>query len=634
MQEVESIKKDNPILIRHKGIIKKLWCDPLALAFFFNLLALLLRLFFFNIKYESSDDYMTDALLSGAFGNGYDPNLLFGNPILGHFLVLLYRLVPRISFYFLLLMVLGFVSVTAILYILFKKNMNITARVIAVLFLLFYADDLYILVQFTKVSAAAGIAGGLLVLYALCEEKQHQIRLFVLGTILTVLGAMVRFTTIYVFASFLVMGFLFYAYAQLDKRRNTSEQTGNIKKELFVLGRRFLVCVLLIGVLFALHYLGQWISDRDPEYRAFNEYHAIRCNISDVNRPEYEDVADEYEKLGLSELDYYMIGTWNFIDKEVYSDELLTEVGKIHKQASDDMTHSLSYVIDLLMIRNTLTYWSAIGLYVLAVIALLLSKHRLYPLLILMASIGFQLAFIYTGRTMYRVEWSVYFCAAACILCSFDFDERVSSIRIINRISSKGQLVIDAFMVILVSGFLLASAPRLFIRRDYKSMSQKEYTECFNNTLLISGEYDPEKCLFPTNDIKPFPNIIERMENDPDHFYYVDFFTGIQSLYFNYAPWIRPEKGLFCKDYAYFGSVAMHQPGERYALIANGCDPDSPYKSLVNEDVFLVDTRYAYVKLAYVQKYYYPEAQMEQVDEVDGFKIWKIYVPERSVNND
>ena len=98
MQEVESIKKDNPSLIRHKGIIKKLWCDPLALAFFFNLLALLLRLFFFNIKYESSDDYMTDALLSGAFGNGFDPNLLFGNPILGHFLVLLYRLVLFFAF--------------------------------------------------------------------------------------------------------------------------------------------------------------------------------------------------------------------------------------------------------------------------------------------------------------------------------------------------------------------------------------------------------------------------------------------------------------------------------------------------------------------------------------------------------
>ncbi|MBP5331012.1 MAG: hypothetical protein J6Y89_04095, partial [Lachnospiraceae bacterium] len=183
MREAESIKKENAFFDKCKGIVDKLGHNPLFLAFLLNLLAFLLRIIFFNIKYEVSDDYMTDALLSGAFGSGYDPVLLFGNPILGHLLVSLYKLIPDISFYFVLLVVLGFLSATTILYLLFKKKTNAVTIGMAMLFLFFFADDLYILVQFTKGAAAAGIAGGRLVLRGLWNEMgQLKVRLSSLGS--------------------------------------------------------------------------------------------------------------------------------------------------------------------------------------------------------------------------------------------------------------------------------------------------------------------------------------------------------------------------------------------------------------------------------------------------------------------
>ena len=630
MCEVDSLRdNDNRKRSIKDGIIR-LFQNPLFLAFFLNALALLIRIIFFDIKYEVSDDYMTDAVLSGAYGSGYDPHLLFGNVILGHFLVFLYKLIPQISFYFVLLVVLGFVSVTSVLYLLFKKNRNGIAYCLALVFLFFFADDLYILVQFTKVSTVAGIAGGLLVLHGLWEEKKHRSRFIVLGSILTIIGTMVRFTTIYIFAFFLVIAFLRQALTFLSSSQKKLSLKTVKKEEWKTIGKNFLVCLLLIGILFGLQFAGIWLSNRDEGYRSFNRFHDIRAGITDVIDPDYESVQAEYEARGLDRVDYYMLTTWNFIDSDVYSDELLEEIGTIHKQASNKETHSLSYVADLLIQRNTLTYWSALGIYLLVFFAIVLGKQKGFPVMILIASIFMQALFVYTGRTMYRVEWSVYFCAASCLLCGFEMDTESKLGSFKKKFFGKERHVVSVYSIILVAGLMLTRVPRLLPDTTYKNMSDDEYAESFNTIMLDSGSFHPEKYVFPTSDRKPYLALTERMETDTEHFYYVDFYTGIQSLYFAYDPWIRPDEGLFSNSYAYFGSVAMHHPGEREALKKNGADPDSPYRSVINDEIYLVDSDYSVLKLAYIRKYYYPDAKIELVDEIDGLKIWKIYIPERT----
>ena len=631
MRVQESIQSDNSRLNRIQRGLCSLLDKPFFLALFLNLLSFLIRITFFDIKYEVSDDYMTDALLSGAFGNGYEPNLLFGNPILGHLLVLLYKLIPQISFYFVLLVALGFVSVTAILYVLFKKNNCITAKVLAVLFLVFYTDDLYILVQFTKVSTVAGIAGGLLVLYALWEEKQHRVRLFVIGTLITVMGSMVRFTTIYIYAFFLVLTFIIYTCAKLKKETRSSVEKGQkkgiTKETLQIIGCRFMACVLLIGLLFGLHSLGTWMSNRDSEHKAFNDFHAIRCNISDVGIPEYDEVRQDYERLGLDQVDYLMLGSWSFGDREVYSDDVLEQVGQAHMRVSEQHTTSFSYVLKSLIDIRLAFYWAAIGLYLIVGLSLLLSKNRSASLIMILATIVILGVFLYTGRTLYRVEWSAFFCGAACILTLFEFDMEASIAKYKKTCLGKERLMIEVYLVVLIIGLLVTRAMRILPDQKYSQMSDEDYIVSAKDSVLNSIDYLPEKYVFPSSDRKLFLNITNRMENDSEHFYFVDFFTGIQSMYFAYDPWIRPEEDLFL-NYCYFGSVAMHHPGEEKVLDSNGMDHDSPYKDLVKDNVYLVDNEFYYPKLAYIKKYYYPDATIELVDEVDGFMIWKIYVPQ------
>ena len=634
MQDISVSQNDKTAAGGIKRTMGKLAHSPFFLAFLLNLAAFIVCISCFTVRYEVSDDYMIDAVLSGAFGTGYDPYLLWGNPVLGHFLNLLYRLIPGISFYFVLLMILGFVSSTAVTYLLFKRKINAVTVCIALIFLCFFSDDLYVLVQFTKITAAAGIAGGLLILYGLWEEEKHKIRYIIFGTVLALTGSMVRFTTIYLYGIFLLITFLFYAISFFAKKKNAKESKKSSKsfsKEfLKTAGLRLLICVILVGSIFGVQYLGQFIRNSDSEYDLFNGFQTYRSDITDTLKPDYEAVEDEFNKLGLDYIDYCMLSSWQFVDMDVYSNETLGQVADLFKRNSDEQTHSLSYVFEVLTGRSILIYPAAYAIYLFVVIALLMGRRKIFPVVLLLSSVGLFVFFIFTGRTMYRVEWGVYFCAASCFMSTFLYDPDNSFENKTVKISARKTNFAAVGAMVIIIYVLLVRVLRILPDPVYKNMTDEEYRNNFFEVMDCSGEYLPEKTKLLASFRKPYAGLTDMMENDPDHFYYVDFPSAIQQLYYDYDPWIRPEEGLFRDHYAYFGSVVMHHPGEEYALSCNGADPRSPYKSLTNENIFLVDNWWPELKLAYVRKYYHQDAEIELMGTADGYQIWNIYVPESS----
>ncbi|MBO7426925.1 MAG: hypothetical protein J6U23_14745 [Clostridiales bacterium] len=595
---------------------------PLLTALTINFFSFLIRFLTMDIKYEVSDDHMQDALLSGAFGNGYDPYMLFSNPILGFFLKFFYQLIPTVSFYFLFMEVLAFISVTAIIYILLKKNMNIAGILLSVLFLLAGSDDIYVLVQFTKIAAVAGMAGGVLVLYGIFDAPKRKPVYIIIGTLITVSGSLLRFASIYISLIFLGLVFLYNAYASLKDSKGLSKET--IKK--IVIG--FSLCVVLVGMLFGLLRFGDWLKNRNPEYKTFSDFQPYRSHITDIWVPSYDAVSDTYTELGYDETDYYMLNSWEFVDQSIYPNEDLEKVGSINIAVSDDLTNSVIFSIGDWVMRGTMWYWCTLCLYAMIIVAALNGKRLLWPFLVLLSTVLLLVCFIYTGRTAYRVEFSTIICAEMLILATFESDNQ-------NSLSKK---VIDAFgkkipytelIATVVTLIMICVHLPLFIPDSSQlSMSDEEYRELFNNTMLASGDFDKNKYRFRSADRKPLPNILNYIKSDDSHYYYVDLYTAMQTFYFNYDPWIRPEEGMFKDQYVYFGSVALHHPGEKYALQQHGIDPDNPFSALTDNSVFVVDTNFIDIKLAYVRKYYNPDAELGYVDTVDGYDIWKIFVPE------
>lgn len=619
MSSTGGVLKKNSLL----GRVTSFFCNkPLALALLLNILALIIRLCFFDIKYEVSDDYMIDAVLSGAFGNGYDPHLLYGNIILGYILVFFYKLIPSISFYFILLFTLSFISTTVILYLLFKKKVNLITFCLAVIFLGCFADDLYILIQFTKVSAVAGIAGGLLVLNGLWREEK-KLRWIISGAVLIILGTMVRFDTIYLFGVFLVISFCYNLWIHAGKER-AKKKSGQIFKDV---SWRFAVCVLIFAIVFGLQYLGTYLNNVDEGHRKFNEFQPIRYGITDTRLPEYEIVQDEYAKLGLDYTDYNMLCLWSFIDRDVYTDDVLSSVRDLHRDLAAKNTRNMTTVVDSFTEYETLLYPSSIALYLMAFICLLIGKKRLYPVLLVLAAFGTIVALILYGRTVYRVEWSLLFCAAAVLLDDFIYDEGSKLADYRKELFGKNVKLINLFAVVTVSALMLILIPRLFFRFSFLSMSDEEYRGSHEFTLGHASMYIPQKVGFPTSTRRLYPDIIDHIESDSEHYYFADAYC-IQHFYFDYDPWIRPEAGLFKDSYAYYGCVLMHHPGEYYALSSNGVDPDNPFSGLMNDNILYVSEDYPEHIVNYLRKYYSPDVQIEKVDEYDGYSIWNFYIPD------
>lgn len=622
MQDSVALKKNNGLGGVSK-IITTLKSNPLLLAFVLNLLAFLFRIIVFDVKYEVSDDYITDAVLSGAFGNGYDPDLLFGNIILGYVLVFLYKLIPVVSFYFVLLILLGFISSTIVLYLLFKHRINVITLCIAVVYLSFTADDLYVLVQFTKVAAAAGIAGGLFILYGLWEAEKKKAWYIVPGALLIIVGSMVRYGPLYVYGAFLVLAFVYNAVSYvLNNRKDKS-----IKSIVFDIFWRFVVCLVVIGMVYGLSSLNDYLRTSNEEYRKFHEYSNLRCSITDTTIPQYTAIKDDYEDLNLNLTDYVMLNSWNFNDSDVYPDDLLEKVADINAKYVTDRTPTISETFDRILARAELFYPAAYALYIPALLALVLSRKKIYPVVLVLSAVAMFFGFFYFGRTVYRVEWGVLFCAASCMLAGFSYNDECKMAKLKKSIKGKQMSTFGFYTSILVVLLLVIRIPRITSRFDYMALSAEEYRQSYMDTLYHSGDYIVGKYGFPTSARKLAPNLIDMMESDTEHYYIVDFGTGIQDLYYNYDPWIRPEQGLFCK-YSYYGGCTMHHPGERYALAQNGLDPDNPYKNLLNDNVYLVDNWAFDYKLDYIRRYYNSDAQMMIVDQIDGYYVWDIYIPD------
>lgn len=158
------------------------------------LVSVLLGLLFFILalalcdpKYETSDDFITNAVLSGAYTGVPDPHMFFSNILLGYMLTPLYHIFPSVSWYFWFMEVLGLISLITIVYLTLKSSPHPLGLVLSLLFLCAFSDDIFLSLQFTKISAAALISGGILFTRALFDdERKFKVLRIIAGSALVI----------------------------------------------------------------------------------------------------------------------------------------------------------------------------------------------------------------------------------------------------------------------------------------------------------------------------------------------------------------------------------------------------------------------------------------------------------------
>lgn len=110
---------DSEIHVEYKRL-KKLDTN-FNIALLLNIFALGLVLLCCDLKYEVSDDFVMSTIVSGAYGKGVNPHLIFSNILIGYVLLPFYEFFPRISWYFVMHIAAIFMSSTVVTYILMER---------------------------------------------------------------------------------------------------------------------------------------------------------------------------------------------------------------------------------------------------------------------------------------------------------------------------------------------------------------------------------------------------------------------------------------------------------------------------------------------------------------------------------
>lgn len=595
--------KKNVTLVSQK-ISEHPFVTAVLLCLIFFLLAMLLC----DPRYEYNDDYGIDSILSGTLTGKYDPHMPFSNIILGYILVGAYTLIPKISFYFVLLELLGLISVTVIVWIILKHCRPSIGILASVIFLVCFSDDLFILLQFTKTASAAIAAGGFLFLEGIADKKlNHRKAMAIIGGVVFLTGVMLRKDCLYCVLPFLFVRFLFHVY----------------KKPVKFLITRLLLCLALIASSFALQGINEIIWNIDQEYKTFHELDKLRAPITDVPTPEYEVIQSELEEIGLSEVDYYMAVSWGFTDMSVYSPETLSKLAVILKEYNASQTNSFSHALSVFGYRN---YWSYPGMLGIILVAVLLAFSDRKSIFLICGSIlacfGLLFYFAYINRMMYRVEYGVLFSAYTAMAVSLGHSPREISVR---KVFYYGSLLAVTFAMLMYHlGVYIPDT-------CYKTLDDKAYNERLDSVFGSAGYY---LACYNTvvSERRPHEELLTMIENDESHFYLLDVHAILDSN-LDYKPWLRPDNSKPGKlSHSIGGWLMMQYPAETYVYELNGIDPINPYKSLINENIYVIDNDYYGLKLMYLREHYYPDAEIALVGEASGCKIWKYYIPEQDGN--
>lgn len=567
-----------------------------------NLVYLASILLFCDIKYEVSDDFVMSTIISGAYGNGYNPHLMFINVIWGYLLLPFYYLLPGISWYLIAQLLVIFLSFTVISYMLLERLERPVAFLFIIVLLTVFADDAYILVQFTKTAMIAVMGGGIVFLWVLFHEKFRP--LLIGAGLLCLAGTLIRFTTIYIAGGFFLI-VLVVEFWRLIKEKKW-------RKFIQTVIAGTILIVLAVGMKAADTY----IYSQDEEYAFYREYDAARASVTDASDYGYWAYEEELKKIGISENDYCMMRSWNFADNDIFSAEVLEKTGQIIDSYKKELGISKESILENFQVRGIVAY--PVCLACLAVIFLsiiLLKKEWILNLICLAAGGLYILYFFIIERTVYRIEYGIFLGIFLSILYFWKKNKDYKKTYFVEM---------NKICAILIIVCLIIESILYIPDRTYQGNTSDTRKEYIKNIFNESWNYDARKYRKVVDKGEKSENLWKEIKNNPKNFYFLDFNTTIQILYYDWNPFYTLPEGFYSNN-LYLAGVMSNFPD--YNRVLEEHDLKNPLQDLVKENVYLIDSdeETLELKLQYLRENYYPEVKAELYKEIDDYQIWKIY---------
>lgn len=591
------------VQIKIPFILKRMETHKLMTAFVINAVFLTLVLIFCEVKYETSDDYIMAAIISGAYGGVPNPHMIFINILWGYFLLPFYYMFPQVSWYLIAQLLLCFCSFVSITYVMLKRMGIEMGVMLSILLITFFSNDAYIVMQFTKTAILAVMSGSILFLWALFYGDRNKNKELILGGILVVIGSLIRFDVIYIAGGFLIVILVI--------------EIGKILKikQICIWKRMVNIAVsgiILIGGALGAEMIDIAIYNSNPEYAFFREYGKLRGDIVDSRDYGYEVLEEQFKQIGLSKNDYTLLRTWNFADPQFYNLEMLQAADRIIKEYQSSLGWNRDQVKNEMRDRDYSRYRCLWACVILIIISIVFNK-KYWWVSLLSSTIGYIYIyyFIASGRVVYRIEYAV-FLGVALTICYFGDKEYFRKMLDYSEIRNICAILVALLCAIQIPTYRLNRWAEWIYGEEYKSHVEDNFFESWN--------YDSRRYRCSVYNDNAFDELGREIIEHPNNYYFMNFVTTIQTLYLADNPFIN-SKDEVLDNCSFLSGVTVNFPDAIIKLKENGIS--NPLRSMVDDNVYLVDNYYSEEILIYIREHFYPNAHMELYKTLDGFNIWK-----------
>lgn len=562
--------------------------SPFAIACIFN--AILLGLYYFSgtMKYEVSDDFLMQIMVSGTYSGEPSPYIMFMNPMIGVLLSQLYSLCSAVNWYFYFQVFVIYCSLTSFSYLLLKngKRPFVTYFFLCV-FLFFFSSDLYQLMQFTKTAMVVICCGEVFLLHALHTEPSNK-NYKIYGFFCILLGTMIRSKCFFISIPFFLINAV---YIFLLKKNMTQIRSEGIKK----------ICVMFFCCISV--YAITMISSRiyingHKDYAAYKQFSSERARITDYEAVPYEEIEKELKDAGITKIEYLNFIHWGFGDSEVYDIETVKQINKILVENRHSEHINVRSIIRMLIGQGYYKYLSVIGCVILLVCYIFFGYgNRLATLLHCVSAVALIVFTICIGRIVYRVEYAIFLSLSMHLLLLYFVKDNLKSYKV--------ESCVPIILVLLACLKIYGVLPINSMYNFY----------VMNKSWL--NDLSKYKISFTVNKQSGF---LQELYKETDNIYILGFQTTIQSLYLNFDPRYSIQPQAF-KNFIYLSGVDVEHP-ERMKWYSQR-KLKHTMNMLLEENVYLVENIYQNEILDFVAEKYKKDVTMKLYGEIDGYKIWK-----------
>ena len=354
--------------------------------------------------YEGNDDWAIAFQLSR--GAGSFATFLY--PYLSLAFILVYSWIPSVAWWSVFLAASALLFMLIVVYYTVKKTKGFFRLILLfVWFVLIWLVGLEYL-NFTRTAVILSLSGFLIIYFAVTEERRN-IYFFILRVILGcffyALGCMVRFEAALLILPF--CGLCFFIHVLFQHKKNTSF----IKH----FSREFLYVGLMLVVAVFVNISCSYAWDQRPEWKSYQEYNTSRADVQDYlgNYPSWEEGKNQYEDIGISEIDLNGLYYWFTEDTSVYSTEKFSDLKET--MYAPDFSGKEKFIEFFQMVFTNAVFWILLSVLILYCITLRRTKLWIGCYLSFFGAFLILLYFVILGRMQLRVMEPVFLCAVLSV---------------------------------------------------------------------------------------------------------------------------------------------------------------------------------------------------------------------------